>query len=126
MALLLPILFAVACFGLLVFMRQWLRAQRASPRTHGVFSVVILLGALLGVGLSLKLEYPLGEGKRVVGAPLPVLLQKLEAGQWKDYPPPRPVIGALVVANSAISAAALAGPLFLVLALRGQARPKSA
>ncbi len=123
MALLLPAIFTIGCFGLLVFMRQWLRLQRASPRAHTAFSLVVLGGALLGVGLSLKLSYPLGEGKRVTGAPLPVLLQKLEDGRWQDFPPPRHVIGALVVANSAITSAALAGPLFLALALRQGARP---
>lgn len=122
MVLLLPVIFALACLGLLVFMRQWLRAQRASTRAHTLFSLVTLAGALLGVGLSLKLRYPLGEGKRVIGAPLPVLLQKLEEGQWKDFPPPRHVISALVVANSAITAAALAGPIFLILALRRSSR----
>ena len=118
MALLLPAIFALGCFALLVFMRQWLRAQRASPRAHTLFSLVVLAGAILGVGLSLKLKYPLGESKRVIGAPLPVLLQKFEDGQWKDFPPPRHVISALVVANSAITAAALSGPLFLALSLR--------
>lgn len=126
MALLLPVCFAVACFGLLVFMRQWLRKLRATPRAHGLFSVTILGGALLGVALSLKCSYALGEGKRVTGVPLPVLLQKLEDGRWQDFPPPRHVVGALVVANSAIVSVALGGPVFLLLMLRTSSSPKPA
>ncbi len=126
MALLLPVCFAVACFGLLVFMRQWLRKMRATPRAHGAFSLTILGGALLGVALSLKCSYALGEGKRVTGVPLPVLLQKLEEGQWRDFSPARHVVGALVVANSAIVSAALGGPVFLFLMLRTSPSPKSA
>lgn len=122
MALLLPLIFVLGCFALLVVMRQWLRLQKASPRTHAIFSLASLLGALLGVGLSLKFQYALGDGKRVTGAPLPVLLQKLEDGRWHDFPPPRHVVAALVVANSALTATAIAGPLFLLLALRSAPR----
>lgn len=122
MALLLPLIFAVGCFALLVTMRHWLRLQKASARAHLAFSLATLAGALLGVGASLRFQYALGTGKRVTGAPLPVLLQKLEGDRWTDYPPPRHVIVALVVANSAISAAAVTGPLFLLLALCPRAR----
>jgi hypothetical protein len=123
MAFLLPFLFIVGCLTLLSVMRHWLRLQNVSGRTQGAFSLFILLGALLGVGLSLKFEYPLGEDKRVTGAPLPVILQKLEANRWNAFPPPRPILAALVVANSAITATVIAGPLFLLLSLRRSPRP---
>lgn len=103
-------------------MRHWLRLQNASGRIHLAFSLATLAGALLGVGASLKFQYALGDGKRVTGAPLPVLLQKLEGDRWSDYPPPRHVIATLVVANSAISAVAVAGPIFLLLALSPRSR----
>jgi hypothetical protein len=123
MALLIPTVFIVTCLTLLIVMRQWLRRQNVSPRTHGAFSLAILLGAMLGVWLSLRFEYPLGNDKRVTGAPLPVVLAKKEGDVWTSFPPPRHVLASLVVANSAITASVLAGPLFLFLALRRSSRP---
>lgn len=109
------VLFLAAGLGLLVLMRVWLRRQQASPAAQAGFSVAVLLGALLGIGASLRLELQLGPTTRVVGAPLPLVVHRLEAGQWVEYPPPREVMAILAAANAAIVAATLAGPACLVL-----------
>lgn len=123
MALGLALSFLTGCFVLLFFMRQWLRRQQAAPRVQAAFSLIVILGSLLGVWLSLRLEYPAGPQLRFAGAPLPLVIFKKEGGQWVDYVHPRPVMAFLLMANCALCAATLAGPLVLWQALGRRPAP---
>lgn len=118
MALGLGLFFLLGCFLLLFFMRQWLRRQKASAGVQGAFSLIVIFGSLLGVGLSLRLNYPVSPTLRFAGAPLPLVIFQWENGQWVDYPHPRPVMAVLLMANAAVCSAALAGPLMLWFTLR--------
>lgn len=123
MALGLALFFLISCFALLFLMRQWLRGQQAPPRIQAAFSLVVILGSLLGVWLSLRLEYPVGPELRFAGAPLPLVVFRNEDGQWIDYVHPRPVMAFLLMANAALCAATLAGPLVLWQALGRRPTP---
>jgi hypothetical protein len=123
MALGLALFFLIGCFVLLFLMRQWLRGQQAPPRIQAAFSLVVILGSLLGVWLSLRLEYQAGPQLRFAGAPLPLVVFKNEGGQWVDFVHPRPVMAFLLMANCALCAATLAGPLVLWQALRRRSTP---
>ena len=123
MALGLALSFLTGCFALLFLMRQWLRRQQAAPRVQAAFSLIVILGSLLGVWLSLRLEYPAGPQLRFAGAPLPLVVFKNEGGQWVDYVHPRPVMAFLLMANCALCATTLAGPLVLWQALGRRPTP---
>jgi len=126
MALGLALFFAISCFALLFLMRQWLRRQNASPGIQGAFSLIVLFGSLIGVWLSLRVQYPVGNGLRFAGAPLPLVVFRQEGGRWVDYPHARPAMAALLVANSALVSATLAGPLVLWFGLsRRSIRPNA-
>jgi hypothetical protein len=118
MAIGLALFFLLGCFTLLFLMRQWLRRQGARPGVQGAFSLVVIFGSLLGVWLSLRLQYPVGPSLRFAGAPLPLVIFQKENERWIDYPHPRPAMALLLMANAALTATALAGPLVLWQALR--------
>lgn len=123
MSLGLALSFLTGCFALLFLMRQWLRRQQAAPRIQAAFSLIVILGSLLGVWLSLRLEYPAGPQLRFAGAPLPLVIFKNEGGQWVDYVHPRPVMAFLLMANCALCATTLAGLLVLWQALGRRPAP---
>ncbi|MFM7100716.1 MAG: hypothetical protein ACKO3N_06065, partial [Verrucomicrobiota bacterium] len=108
--------FLAAGLGLLVGMRLWLRGQQASPRVQVAFSLAVLAGALLGVGASTRLGLQVNPVTRMVGAPLPVSLQRRESGQWVHQPAPRVQTLVVTAANGALLAAALGAPACLLLA----------
>lgn len=120
-ALVLALVFFLSSFGLLFFMRLWLRQQGASPRDQAILSFILMGGALLGVWLSLKFQFELRPGVRHVGAPLPLVIFRQEGDQWTGHPHSRPVMAVTAMANSATVAAALAGPWILWFALRKSA-----
>lgn len=120
MALGLAIFFLVACLGILWLMRLWLRRQEAGPRVQGFFSLAVLFGALLGIWLSFRAEITVTQDLRFIGAPLPLAVFRHEDGQWVDYPHPRPIMAVLIMANSALISATLAGPLVLWFSLRAR------
>ncbi len=113
MAIGLALFFLLGCFTLLFLMRQWLRRQGARPGVQGAFSLVVIFGSVLGVWLSLRFQYPVGPSLRFAGAPLPLVVFQKENGRWLDYPHPRPAMALLLMANAALTATALAGPLVL-------------
>lgn len=108
--------FLAAGLGLLAWMRLWLRRQQASPRVQVAFSLAVLAGALLGVGASARLELQVSPTIRMVGAPLPVVLQHRESGSWVRQPTTRARTVLVTAANGALLAAALGAPACLLLA----------
>jgi MFS superfamily sulfate permease-like transporter len=118
MGILLPLIFFVVCLVLLVLMRRWLQRGGAGPWMNGVFCFVVVLGSLLGSWFSLRFEYQTDAHTRVAGAPLPLVVFKLENGKWTDFPPDLPVIIGLVIANASIVSMTLAGMMVLGFTLR--------
>lgn len=116
--------FLAAGLALLVWMRLWLRRQQASPRVQVAFSLAVLAGALLGVGASARLELQVNPTTRMVGAPLPVALQRRESGRWIQPPAPRGRALVVTAANGALLAAALGAPACLLLAALRAREPR--
>jgi hypothetical protein len=124
-ALVLALVFLAGSFGLLLFMRLWLRRRQANPRDQAILSFIVIGGALLGVWLSLRVEYAVGPNVRFSGAPLPLVVFHKEGDHWVDIPHARPVMAVVAMANAATVAAALAGPWVLWLALRRTSPPNT-
>lgn len=112
--ILLIIIFFVASSWALVSVVRRLRRERVGARCWGVFTLLALLGGVVGFWCAFDCEYQLGAAFRVGGFPLPVVFFHLENGRWVDFPVPKFQGWATAFTNVISIMALVTLPLWLV------------
>jgi len=82
-------------------------------RLKRAFAALFVVGCITGVWCTFFFEYQPSAGLRILGFPMPVMIFKLQNGNWVDY-----VGGPLMFVNLIIVPALIAMPLSLALFIR--------
>ena len=73
---------------MLVSLVRQLSRKRASVQWWIAFFTLALVGILAGIWVAFHFEYSLGTRSRLGSFPIPIVLFRLEDGQWTDFPVP--------------------------------------